>query len=308
MAKKLLIAIAAAVLVYVAVKAPWSEVEAPADVGDAAARSVAEPEIPSPSAPEEEADNEQRDLGADRSEEEIAASPPGSGSPTELVRVVGRVIDGQTGRGVKGAAVWLFLGRLAPGYSPQTQAQTGDDGRFELRTPYDHWRTVQVDSEHHALFTAEIDRPARETALRQGIDVGDLTLSNGTRISGRVVTAQDEPVADAVILLHERISFPTFFPGSAREVGRSLSDGSFVLDRMPASDYGDSRLFASSPRGSGCTEIIILSNGDPMEEVEIRLEEIASLTVEVLDELGNALPDARVTALPVRDPYVHGLA
>jgi len=232
------------------------------------------------------------------------ASRPGEAQDRSTVRVTGQVVDDATGVPVRGAAVWMGYIDFREVLAPSDCSVSGEDGRFEADG--NDWRasTVLVWSDNHALLRKALERPPQPDGTMIEIDAGVLRLVPGFRVSGFVRTSEGAAVPDALLLLHERQSTPSFFPADARRVGRTDRNGAFQLEHVPPSEYESHRLFAVSPEGIGMIEIPAGIGSPAAEPVELRLYPPAMLEVSVVDGAGRPLKDAVVEVIPINPPFM----
>jgi uncharacterized GH25 family protein len=143
-----------------------------------------------------------------------------------------------------------------------------EDGKLTLkRLPEGRARlTIEPDG-----FT-EIEREDLTIPTDQPVDLGEITLDPGLRITGKVLNAEDEPIAEAEIEA-------TSFGGGAgyfRGTTHSGEDGAFVIGGLEEAAY---RLTAKSKGYADSFETEIQPDGDP---VEIRLQKAGKITGRVL--------------------------
>jgi hypothetical protein len=123
------------------------------------------------------------------------------------------------------------------------------------------------------------------------------------RITGRLLDAQGDPVARAMLDLRATYAVPFLFSTlalpvpSARSVrARSGSDGRFVMDDIPPDT--DLRLEADTPVGAR-TEVsaLRLPQGATLDVGDVRLAAVSEVTGRVIDHTGQPVPDAEILSL-----------
>lgn len=162
-----------------------------------------------------------------------AAKERAAGSPT---RVEGRVVD-RAGRAVAGARVVaakplafnLEDGQLQE--PPRAEAATDGDGRFSFPVEPGSWLLTVRAAGFAPLARPEVPVPAGETH-----DLGELALSAGALLAGRVVDAVGAPVPGAR-LIDASSAGPVFggeaLLGRAREpLAVTAADGTFRVEEL----------------------------------------------------------------------------
>ena len=153
----------------------------------------------------------------------------------------GRVVD-QRGAPVAGAAVTLnsasFFG-LAEDVDSNEASLTDAQGRFELTRQSSGERALVIDSVRHRRFVV-----AQTLRSGQYIDLGDLRLEGGRRLSGVVVDDSGKPVVGARVTPRETTSLSgqasTYF--AKRRSVVAAAGGAFEIDGLPE----EVRLMASA--------------------------------------------------------------
>ena len=159
----------------------------------------------------------------------------------------GRVLD--SGHGVAGATVAAIPyespldvarreARRAPAPPPRVTTSTGGDGAFSLTLPAGAG-AVQLSVSGTGYVGARLAGVFDDT---ETADVGDVTLSKGALLSGRVVDAHGKPVADALVRLE---------PGPLR----GLDGGGETREARTGAD-GIFRVEGASPTGNRLTRTI----------------------------------------------------
>ncbi len=147
--------------------------------------------------------------------------------PGELV--TGRCL----GRDGKPAKATLQSCSIAVGQSFSTHfwsGKTADDGRFELMVPKGHMTELLIYPAKWAI---------QRVLLREGTpQLGNIRLQPGTRVTGRVVSEQGQPLPGCVVAVYGTDA------GSLKDVSFSVataiktnSDGRFELTPLPKGEY-----------------------------------------------------------------------
>jgi len=259
------------------------------------------------------------------SEDDIASTAivrarPAKPEPAPFTATVvgfGRAVDAETGEPVAGAPV-AALAFAAWSASVVHETVTAADGTFRLAGLASGCEAIRVLSPAHAAYLGmpRIDptavRAAAEAA-RQGrapapLDLGEVRLARGARVSGLVRREDRSPVPGAVVL-----SFGGGFPLSggvlldARELGWTDADGRFALREPIGPDsLGGAFLAAVSADGIGWAPLALLAGRDAIDDVEIVVGAGADVTVNVIDSSGAPVPDAIVSARPRFRPFDSG--
>src|SRR5438105_4613948 len=136
----------------------------------------------------------------------IVALAVGQSSPTaeSVGRLSGRVVLDGTNTPISSARVTLLPAARPTGpFGPPPQTTTDQDGRFLFDRVVPGEYHVQVQKTGYAtLFELSSDRSVRIAA--GGAVEGALRLQKGAAISGRVIDALGEPVADARVIAIRR--------------------------------------------------------------------------------------------------------
>jgi len=164
--------------------------------------------------------------------------------------ITGRVIDGGTQAPIAGARVTLLPAPMArpagPMVGPPVQAVTGDDGVYTFSgVPEGRYR-VQVQK---IGFAPPTDTPLLQVGAGQALAGPDLRLTKGGAISGRVLDARGEPMAEVMVTAVRK---PTEGSGRGRgapalpagQPGQTNDIGEFRISGLLAGDY----YVAASPR------------------------------------------------------------
>jgi large repetitive protein len=106
---------------------------------------------------------------------------------------------------------------------------------------------------------------------------------HGATLRGRVVDAKSgTPVADARVLLMSRLP--------ANGSARTDSDGRFAIDAMPDATYD---LQVNREQYAVASQSVVIANGST-PDVEVRMEQVAPITIHVVDSLTGAPVDVNV--------------
>jgi hypothetical protein len=255
----------------------------------------------------------------------VAAAQPAPAGPDPEFKILGCVVDAETGEALAGATVTLGA-RRADRRAFEANATSDGAGRFRASSVALPGATpirpgVAVDAQFVGTFLAaraegysprfEVpwERFDAGSALdaREPIDLGEIRLHRGAAIAGSVVDEDGAPVADAALLLsQDRPGGAAFTPATAEEVGRSRADGSFSLARRvaPPDPHSRTHLFAVAPRGLGWATLDVLESKREMGRVEIRIGAPARLDVLVQDGGGRPIEGADVRLEPRFDPLI----
>jgi hypothetical protein len=175
-------------------------------------------------------------LRARRDKAELTRSPAieveGSAKDVKFVLEDGAVVTGRVL--LDGKPVTDYALALAPARDEDTLAMEGrtlhaSDGKFTVRevTPGD-WRVVIAAEGCDVAFTEP-----KQVAPGKSIDVGDIVLTRGRRVTGHVRDANGEPVAGARVILNyepDRWDSPLQVRFEAKAETVSDASGAFVFD------------------------------------------------------------------------------
>lgn len=225
----------------------------------------------------------------------------------ERVRLLGRVVDGETSAAVAGALVKLsYHGRDA--HLVEAEVRSLEGGSFEVIVT-DVTRNFYFGNVAHPDYaTAMIDHaPIQATPAGSGLEasVGTVLLHRGTLVSGRVVMLPDRtPVAGAELFVRDRavVDPNGFGPDSAQPAGRSRADGSFEIKQRLAAAYGPLVLFAVSNGRIGFALLRPGREQDRLDDFEVAIEPQGALSVRVVDDQGQPVADVALTAYPAFPP------
>lgn len=208
-----------------------------------------------------------------------------AGAPAETGAITGLVVDLQ-GRPVDGAEVW--------GLSYQEKAgptRSGTDGRFRLPAlKPDKPVTVWAD----APGLARERRDDVRISPGKDHDIGRLTLLPGTRIRGRVVDAQGQPVAGASVkldLYRHQLGHTISSQGTEWTFDAD-GDGRFATPPLPA---GDGHFSLGAP---GKVRTFVQKKAEPgtavVELGDVTLPDEMPVVGVVIDGEGNPAPGVEV--------------
>jgi Carboxypeptidase regulatory-like domain len=183
----------------------------------------------------------------------LVALAIGQGSPTaeSVGRLAGRVTVEGTNTPIASARVILLPGaRPAGPFGPPPQTTTDQDGRFAFNriAPGDY----RVEAQKSGFAPVSDANPSRtvHVAAGQAIDDLEVHLQKGAAISGRLVDASGEPVADARVMAMRRldqrgVGSPRLMPaGGPSQQTNDL--GEFRVSGLPPGEY----VIAAVPQGA----------------------------------------------------------
>jgi len=261
-----------------------------------------------------------------------AAAPPQPVSenrpPLPEVTIFGRVVDVQTRVPVPGAEV-LIVQPEGPRRTMAFRATSDGEGRFagkmEETSPVSIDRRLGDGSRSRLLVLADgyaALRGTPEDLLRETTqppkqleggfewDLGDIPLTRGTLVRGRVVWAvTGEPIGGARLMLltahpRERGAISVLLPSLAQPLGATLADGSFSKRIASSKWSGNPVLYALCERGLGWTDLVVLEGRGDMQ-IEIGVQPPLALEVAVRTEDGRPIAGALVRAEPGFAPLVN---
>jgi protocatechuate 3,4-dioxygenase beta subunit len=204
----------------------------------------------------------------------------------------GRAISGRV-KDEKGAAVAgarVSASRDSPPFGQAARTRTNPDGSYALEG--------MLPGQYRLSATAEVDSTSvegRAVAKLLSTDLRnvDLVMPAGIRVTGRVLTAQGQPVAGARVQSMMETSMAGGGRMSSSEITASADDGTFKLNRVAA---GRLRLTARHDQ-HGTASLPPLELQTESKTVELRLREGASIAGVVRTQDGKPAPGVRVTAL-----------
>jgi hypothetical protein len=243
--------------------------------------------------------------------------------------ITGRVIDGGTQAPIAGARVTLLPAPIArpaaPMGGPPAQAVTGDDGMYTFSgVPEGRYR-VQVQK---IGFAPPTDTPIVQVGAGQTLAGPDLRLTKGGAISGRILDARGEPMAEVMVTAVRK---PTAASGRGRgafalqtgQPGQTNDIGEFRISGLPAGDYyvaasplpmipfgqsssaGGTTLVATYYPGASTTagaQVITVAAGQTISNLEFAMLSAVgySITGVVVDESNNLVGGAMVMLMPTQ--------
>ncbi len=171
------------------------------------------------------------------------------------------------------------------------QLQRFDEGRFRLSELEPGRFTLEATSDDWA--------PARKTGVvveeGQEIDVGVLQLSEGLVLEGRVVEGREStPVTGARIKISPPGSLRFGSSSSGVRQTESGPDGRFVLRGLASGSF---EVTAEHPVFAPVQRRVVLDEGSPTEEIEIRMRGGGTLTGTVTDAEQNPVAGVRIQAV-----------
>ena len=131
------------------------------------------------------------------------------------------------------------------------------------------------------------------------VDVGEIELLFGRTITGKVIDANEQPVAGAEVrvgALNPLIPAGLLQPGA-----RTGADGTFELDGVPE----EGQVFGAARRSSDQEWVTAKALGIA-ESITLRLPTLAPLRVEVVDLEGSPISGARIAAIASAAPDAGG--
>jgi hypothetical protein len=240
------------------------------------------------------------------------------------LHLFGRVLDDSSDRPLKGAAI-DFIARRKSSPALVAHGVSGDDGSFDVTAIEDDKLAPPDPKAADALvpvMTIRLDGFApshwppwkrglveNNLATAQPYSCGDIRLTRGAIFTGRVVADADgRGIAGATLLISEDerpYRGATFDP---YPIGRTDERGTMIVDddRVP-SLHGQATwlLLAVSPRGIGWTRVAVLAGRERVADVEVRVFDPLSVTVDVVDADDQPIEGAVVRAEPRFDPLDH---
>ncbi len=224
-----------------------------------------------------------------------------------LVRVVGQPEEGaiagrvtalDTGLPLEGVRMWAY--RAETGW-PAGRARTDDDGRYLIRGLKPGAYLVRAEPRHQNylpewyddVFEREDATPVEVNAGQTTINI-DFVLSPGGKLSGQVTLEEDDaPLAGA------RIQVGDFMTGKVIARGRTLEDGTYLIERLPSGVYW---VYADAPYRSVIGEFyddkltmdeadpVFINAGQETTGIDFALAQGGSISGWVAGEVGPMLP------------------
>jgi len=176
-----------------------------------------------------------------------AAEPPG--------RLAGRVTAEGTNAPIASARVILMpAARPAGPFAPPAQTLTDQEGRFAFERVAPGEYRVDVQKAGYAPLSDPFanNRQTTRVAAGQATEV-ELHVQKGAAISGRLVDASGEPVADARVMAMRRLEgrggagMRQWVPAGGPGAGQQTNDlGEFRVSGLPPGEY----ILAATPQGA----------------------------------------------------------
>lgn len=218
--------------------------------------------------------------------------------------VRGRCIDARTGASLAGVAVLLQWGLdaaasraagIPPGEPRMTESTTGSDGAFMLHL--DAPVTVLCAAELRHAGHVPLSSGTVRVAAGSAHDWGDVVLTPGCTVRGRVLDTQGRPQAEVSVFLEPQIQeVSAGWRRSQSQNARTAADGAFVLPHaLPVGRYGVRAhpLPVIEPR-------VVELGAQPELYLAITtraLEDMPSIEGVVVDETGAVVGDAQVRCI-----------
>ena len=224
----------------------------------------------------------------------------------------GRVVQGTPPLPVAGVRVTLdrpdsiftYLRAEVNGRFDRLEARTDDAGRFAFRDliPSKDYVVRATHPKFAVSSSGKIDLRAGGTT-----DLGDLPLTAGGQIIGRIVDVREEPIEGARVVVTWRItnSLNSILtdPGELPEIEAetvTASDGTFRVERV---EPGTKTLVVSAPSGaSDARPSFPVEGGQTSDLGDWRVGGTRFLGGRVLWSDGTPVPDVRVVAAPFGRP------
>jgi hypothetical protein len=246
-------------------------------------------------------------------------------------RVIGRVVLSGSSTPVEGAVVTLVPMR-PPGVTPAAtpfppgpppQRTTDADGRFTFEHMIPGEYRLNVNKSGYVSDTMALgappSRPPLQLAGGTDVNVGDITLSRGGVIAGRVLDPSGEPVANARVaaLRHlpnapnDMVLVPAGGLVQSNDLGEfrvfGLATGEYAIAASPQGTSGASTAktvltttyFPSTANANDAT-MIAVSSPNAVNGIEVRLASVPAFRISgiVVDESGAPVPNAMVMLMP----------
>jgi RNA polymerase sigma factor (sigma-70 family) len=260
--------------------------------------------------------NESTQLGATDARREVRATSPTTSPPLATVR--GRAVD-DAGNPIAGAVLevngsWANVTRMEAWLKEHDQTEqvqvrsspAGSDGRFALEfaspPPFQFFLSVHGDG------FASMRGSLPEIAVGRVVDLGDVVMSPGVLVRGRVVDQTGLPIADAQIDVHIRRSDDRDGPfrPSSYFAARTDPRGAFTLPGLLV--VGSYRLQLSDGfevQAPDPIELVAARRTEDVVVVATRLE-VPMITGKVLDQDDQPVRAVTVAWGPRADTLVDG--
>lgn len=177
------------------------------------------------------------------------------------VTFTGKVLD-PDGKGIANARILVMLRASSWGSTiARDIGQSNAEGNFEVKAiPLEHKYSITASAEGYGQNRTEINT---DDAVDNQLDVGTLTLAVANlSVSGVVVDANDEPVADA------RIS--TYGEGQPYRNTKTDAEGKFTIEkicagkiRISANTSGRTQLYGNVETDGGATDVRVVISERP---------------------------------------------
>ncbi|MEM7164043.1 MAG: sigma-70 family RNA polymerase sigma factor [Planctomycetota bacterium] len=215
-------------------------------------------------------------------------------------RIEGIVVD-PTGRPVADAEVAVNGGMMVGGSGGQSIMISigGKDSGGQVKTTTDRHGRFVLDglSSGNQTLTAthESWAPGTLADVASGSSNIEVMLKEGSRVDGVVLAPDGTPLADAAVLVTRTFGDP---------VGEMTtgSDGRFAFDHLPS---GQLRFVVAAVGFPTIRESLQITDGEPITDLELRMEIGTAATGLVVDGAGAPVPGARVR-LTVEDAHEMG--
>ena len=273
----------------------------------------------------------QQGVNANAAEAETAATPTAAtaGSPTDADRTIieqprtatitGRCVDA-SGEGLVGVVVtiygsmargeraklWLATHDAEPVWSKVEPCKTGVDGRFSIAFVPPPPFTFTLGLRVAGLVTTCLDWDAIESGAV--IDVGDIQLTPGVTLRGRVIDSRGAAVAKAYVNISPDqvgdAAAATTAAGDAamrtRQVlstsFRAAADGTFVADNSLLEGTYSVHVSGEELVSPATLEVSLAERGRSLEIVVKSLADIPHVSGRVVDDHGQPVADVEVGA------------
>jgi hypothetical protein len=260
-----------------------------------------------------------------------AAAPPPAVEgerPLPEARILGRVVDAETHAPLSGADVLIvtpegprrtmtfrgtsdgegrFTGRMEEASPVALDPRLGQGSRARLLVLAEGYAALRGTPEDLLRGSA---RPPKPIEGGYEWDLGDIPLTHGTLVRGRVVWAETgEPIGGARLLLlpaddRSRNALLVLLPSLAQPFGRTLPDGTFAERIAANAGQRNPVLYALCERGLGWTDLVVLEGRSELQ-VEVAIQPPLELEVALRTEDGRPIAGALVRAEPRFEPLVN---
>jgi len=212
--------------------------------------------------------------------------------------IQGFVSDAATGERIPEAKVEL-TSQVGPAYLTNKKSNTTTDefGIFNFTNlPFGFY---YVSSSADGYLRVPGDESSAEVHIVPGAETEpvELFLYRGGVIAGKVISSENEPVANADIQLYnDRSAAGKLNNKQLRKFDMQTdSGGSFLIDGIPLDDQLTLVVSANAKgHGKGSSEPVLLTQDVPDGHVTVKLTRPQTISVTVVDEVGLRIHDARV--------------